>query len=259
MVQDMKMWKKMMVGFMVTAMAGTMSFPVMAAEEAEPTEISEAMLGLWQDSVGDIYGFYADNTFFGQWQEEQEDVVGAYALVTDGEYTALALDFGTGDETITYKMIANTEENMLELYDDSEELVSTLVPYEGTGEEEDYNEVYQEMGQLLTECYKGETDSGETFVYAGNEDGTFCSVLVIDDEDNYCSFIGEGSYDEENNIITITDEVSEMSLGFEVIPNEDGTITLDLGDLGSATLEEAAIANAVQALKYATENGTPVN
>lgn len=250
-----------MAGICAAAMIGAMPVPAAAAEAEDSgvEEISDAMLGLWQDAVGDIYGFYADNTFFGQWQEEQEDVLGGYALVTDGETTALALDFGTGDEPITYEVIANTEENVLELYDESGELFSTLVPYEGSGEDEDYNEVYQEMGQLLTECYKGETDSGETFVYAANEDGTFCSVLVIDQDDNYCSFIGEGTYDEESNIITITDEVSEMSLGFEAIPNEDGTITLDLGDLGSAVLEEAAIANAVQALKYVTENGTPVN
>ena len=56
--------------------------------------------------------------------------------------------------------------------------------------------------------------------------------------------------------MTITDEVSEMALTFGVAVNDDDTLTLDMGDLGSATVEEATLAVAVQGLKYAVENGT---
>ena len=66
----------------------------------------------------------------------------------------------------------------------------------------------------------------------------FCSVLVIDQDDNYVSFVGEGTFDEENGTVTITDEVSEMALTFGVAVNDDDTLTLDMGDLGSATVEE---------------------
>ena len=118
---------------------------------------------------------------------------------------------------------------------------------------------YQDMGDLLTECYSGQTEAGETFIYASNDDGTFCSVLVINDQDEFVSFIGEGTFDEENNTVTIDDEVSEMSLTFGVTLNDDNTLTLDMGDLGSATVEEAFIAVAVQGLKYAVENGTEMN
>ncbi len=59
--------------------------------------------------------------------------------------------------------------------------------------------------------------------------------------------------------VTIDDEVSEMSLTFGVTLNDDNTLTLDMGDLGSATVEEAFIAVAVQGLKYAVENGTEMN
>ena len=38
--------------------------------------------------------------------------------------------------------------------------------------------------------------------------------------------------------MTITDEVSEMSLTFGVTLNDDDTLTLDMGDLGSATVQE---------------------
>ena len=84
-------------------------------------------------------------------------------------------------------------------------------------------------------------------------------MIVINDNDEYVSFIGEGTFDEENGMVTITDEISEMSLTFGVAVNDDDTLTLDMGDLGSATVEEATIAVAVQGLKYAVENGTEMN
>ena len=270
----MKNWKKIMAGLCVAAMVSSMVVPVWAAEETteeaaddgDVADVSEAMLGLWKDSAGDIYGFYKDNSFFGQWKDEEQDVLGVYALSSDGEYTALVMQFANDDGTyddenmVTYLVQANEEENLLELYDpETQELTATLEPYEGTGDEADYNKTYQDMGDLLTECYSGETEAGETFIYAANEDGTFCSVLVIDQDDNYVSFIGEGTFDEENATVTIEDEVSEMSLTFGVTANDDDTLTLDMGDLGSATVQEATLAVAVQGLKYAVENGTEMN
>ena len=274
MVKNMKNWKKIMAGLCAAAMVSSMVVPVWAAEETteeaaddgDIADVSEAMLGLWKDSAGDIYGFYKDNSFFGQWKDEEQDVLGVYSLNSDGEYTALAMQFANDDGTyddenmVAYLVQANEEENLLELYDpETQELAATLEPYEGTGDEADYNKTYQDMGDLLTECYSGETEAGETFIYAANEDGTFCSVLVIDQDDNYVSFIGEGTFDEENATVTIEDEVSEMSLTFGVTANDDDTLTLDMGDLGSATVQEATLAVAVQGLKYAVENGTEMN
>ena len=276
MVNSMKNWKKLMAGFCAAAMVTSMVAPVWAADEeaaeedtaddGDVADVSEAMTGIWQDSAGDIYGFYKDNSFFGQWVEEETDVLGVYSLASDGEYTALAMQFANDDGTlddenmVTYLVQINEEGNVLELYDpDSLELTATLEPYEATGDEADYNQTYQDMGDLLTECYSGQTEAGESFIYAANDDGTFCSVLVINDQDEFVSFIGEGTFDEENNTVTIDDEVSEMSLTFGVTVNDDNTLTLDMGDLGSATVEEAFIAVAVQGLKYAVENGTEMN
>ena len=276
MVNSMKNWKKLMAGFCAAAMVTSMVAPVWAADEeaaeedtaddGDVADVSEAMTGIWQDSAGDIYGFYKDNSFFGQWVEEETDVLGVYSLASDGEYTALAMQFANDDGTlddenmVTYLVQINEEGNVLELYDpDSLELTATLEPYEATGDEADYNKTYQDMGDLLTECYSGQTEAGETFIYAANDDGTFCSVLVINDQDEFVSFIGEGTFDEENNTVTIDDEVSEMSLTFGVTVNDDNTLTLDMGDLGSATVEEAFISVAVQGLKYAVENGTEMN
>lgn len=262
----MKKWRKMAAGFCAAAMAVSMSMPVTAGEvtdaveaaaDSEVADVTEAMLGLWQDAGGDIYGFYADHSFFGQWLEEEEDVVGNYALVSDGEYTSLALDFLTGEEPAAFLVVVNEAENKLELYDEEGEPFSELVPYDNP--EDEFNTLYQTLGGILTECYMGKNDAGETFIYAGNDDGSYSQVLVIDAENNFASFIGEASYDEENDIITVMDEISNMSLGFSLIDNGDGTITMDLGDLGTASLEEASIANAVQGLKFCEVNCTPVN
>ena len=273
-VKNMKNWKKIMAGLCAIAMVSSMVVPVWAAEETteeaaddgDVADVSEAMLGLWKDSAGDIYGFYKDNSFFGQWKDEEQDVLGVYALSSDGEYTALAMQFANDDGTyddenmVAYLVQVNEEENLLELYDEENlELTATLEPYQADGDEADYNQTYQDMGDILTECYSGETEAGETFIYAANDDGTFCSVLVIDQDDNYVSFVGEGTFDEENGTVTITDEVSEMALTFGVTLNDDDTLTLDMGDLGSATVQEATLAVAVQGLKYAVENGTEMN
>ena len=103
----MKNWKKLMAGFCVAAMVSSMVVPVWATDDAAAEEdadgdvadVSEAMLGLWKDSAGDIYGFYKDNSFFGQWKDEEQDVLGVYALSSDGEYTALAMQFANDDGT----------------------------------------------------------------------------------------------------------------------------------------------------------------
>ena len=88
MVKSMKNWKKLMAGFCAAAMVGSMVVPVWAADEeaAEDTadgdvaDVTEALVGIWQDNAGDIYGFYKDNSFFGQWKDEEEDVLGVYSL-----------------------------------------------------------------------------------------------------------------------------------------------------------------------------------
>ena len=119
-----------MAGLCTAAMVSSMVVPVWAADDAAEEEtaddgdvadISEALIGIWQDSAGDIYGFYKDNSFFGQWKDEEQDILGVYSLASDGEYTALAMQFANDDGTyddenmVTYLLQANEEENVLEL------------------------------------------------------------------------------------------------------------------------------------------------
>ena len=80
----MKNWKKNNGRSLCCCMVSSMVVPVWAAEETteeaaddgDVADVSEAMLGLWKDSAGDIYGFYKDNSFFGQWKDEEQDVLG---------------------------------------------------------------------------------------------------------------------------------------------------------------------------------------
>ena len=69
MVITMKNWKKLMAGFCVAAMLGSVVAPVWAADDAAEEEadgdvadVSEAKLGLCKDSAGDYYGVYKDNS-----------------------------------------------------------------------------------------------------------------------------------------------------------------------------------------------------
>ena len=162
-----------MAGLCAAAMVSSMVVPVWAADDAAEEENAD------DGDVADI-----SEAFFGQWKDEEQDVLGVYSLASDGEYTALAMQFANDDGTyddenmVTYLLQANEEENVLELYDpDSLEMTATLEPYEASGDEADYNEIYQQMGDTLTECYSGVTEAGETFIYGDNDDGTFCSVM----------------------------------------------------------------------------------
>ena len=275
----MRKWRMWMAVMCVAAMAGTMAMPVYAQEdtaeeeyaeeetgedagEEDPAiaEISETMRGLWEDNAGDIYGFYSDSSFLGQWKSQDMDVTGTYSLATNGDLTALSLVLDE-DNDATFFVVPNTEENILELYEnaDDTEPTASLKPYESTDEnEKDYNKVYQTMAEKLDYCFKGVTDAGETFLIAENQAGDFCTVMCINSDDQYVSFVGKETHVDESTF-TVEDEVSQMSLTFGAEANDDGTLTIDMGDTGSATVEQALVADAIQLLKYCVENGTPMN
>jgi len=87
----------------------------------------------------------------------------------------------------------------------------------------------------------------------------------------FISMIEEGQVEKvkiESNQITIYPKSKQTVSLFYMQPTityhtgkieDDDTLTLDMGDLGSATVEEATLAVAVQGLKYAVENGTEMN
>lgn len=262
----MKNWKRLAAIFGAVMVMGTMmTAPVFAEEEAAVEESSPeiqdataAMLGLWQDNVGDIYGFYSDYSFFAQYVAEETDVVGSYSLVTEGTNLVLTLLYSEDEASQSY-ITADTENNKLILSNmETGEAFAEMYPYESQAAEDevDYNVSYQEIGNMLTECYIGTTTAEETFVWAANEDGSYCIAMAIGADDSYASFVGAAVVEED--LITVTDDASGLSLAFNFAMNEDGNIDIDMGDAGSGTLEKATVADAIYMLKYVTVNGTPI-
>ncbi len=114
----------------------------------------------------------------------------------------------------------------------------------------------------ITEAYMGASEAGETIYYVGNDDGSKTGIFFLD-ADNMAnvSFMGPATVTQQNgeNLVTITDELSGNTLTFGVAKNDDGTITIDMGDeLGKAILAQADIAETVNAISTIQANTTSV-
>lgn len=114
----------------------------------------------------------------------------------------------------------------------------------------------------ITEAYMGASEAGETIYYVGNDDGSKTGIFFLD-ADNMAnvSFMGPATVTQQNgeNLITITDELSGNTLTFGVTKNDDGTITIDMGnELGKAILAQADITETVNAIKTIQTNTTSV-
>lgn len=114
----------------------------------------------------------------------------------------------------------------------------------------------------ITEAYMGASEAGETVYYVGNNDGSKTGIFFLD-ADNMAnvSFMGPATVTQQNgeNLVTITDELSGNTLTFGVAKNDDGTITIDMGnELGKAILAQADIAETVNAISTIQANTTSV-
>ncbi len=244
-----------LMGMMLAASLAMAAAVPAFAESQEAVDISESLIGLWEDEAGDIYGFYGDNSFFAQWVEDDTEVVGIYSLATDGENTVLAMELDD-ERQVTYTMEADEEANQLVFYNEETGSTSYLYPY--NNEDDPYNAVYQYIGQTITDAYYGTTDAGEVFSFASNDDGSFCLVMALsEDGSEYVSFLGAGTKNEDGTI-TVEDQTSNLTLTFGVTANDDGSYNLDMGDTGSADVEEAYIADVIDLLVYCTKYATPV-
>ncbi|MDD7365034.1 MAG: hypothetical protein PUG35_06045 [Olsenella sp.] len=114
----------------------------------------------------------------------------------------------------------------------------------------------------ITEAYMGASEAGETVYYVGNDDGSKTGIFFLD-ADNMAnvSFMGPATVTQQNgeNLVTITDELSGNTLTFGGAKNDDGTITIDMGnELGKAILAQADIAETVNAISTIQANTTSV-
>lgn len=114
----------------------------------------------------------------------------------------------------------------------------------------------------ITEAYMGVSEAGETVYYVGNDDGSKTGIFFLDAENQAnVSFMGPATVTQQNgeNLVTITDELSGNTLTFGVTKNDDGTVTIDMGDeLGKATLAQTDINETVDVIKTIQANSTSV-
>lgn len=114
----------------------------------------------------------------------------------------------------------------------------------------------------ITEAYMGASEAGETVYYVGNDDGSKTGIFFLDaDNQTNVSFLGPATVTQQDgeNLVTITDELSGNTLTFGVAKNDDGTITIDMGnELGKAILAQTDIDETVDAIKTIQANSTSI-
>ncbi len=92
---------------------------------------------------------------------------------------------------------------------------------------------WYDYADIFTITYYGLTESDEPVVFVMNDAEDFAVLAVVDpDTMESVSFVGEMTLSEDG-LYTITDTTSNLSLTFSAEFYEDGTVALDMGDLGS--------------------------
>ena len=103
---------------------------------------------------------------------------------------------------------------------------------EAAGGEETAAGDWYDYADFFTTTYYGLTEANEPVAFVMNDAEDF-AVLAVADPDSMesVSFVGEMTLSEDD-LYTITDTVNNLTITFSAEFNEDGTVALDLGDLG---------------------------
>lgn len=114
----------------------------------------------------------------------------------------------------------------------------------------------KDLEAAMSEAYMGMTDSGEGFYYASSADGSLCIVMAAEKGGDVVSFVGPATTN--GNMVTVTDIENELSLTFEVQPQDDGTLMLDMGDLGKAQVAPCKVSEVLEAMDTLDTYGNAV-
>lgn len=93
----------------------------------------------------------------------------------------------------------------------------------------------------------GITDSGEGFYYASSANGELCIVMAVDTSGNTVSFVGPATT--SGDMITVKDIANGSSLTFQVKPQSDGTVLLDMGTTGSALVAPCSVSEVLDIMQ----------
>ncbi|PKM71896.1 MAG: hypothetical protein CVU91_12155 [Firmicutes bacterium HGW-Firmicutes-16] len=92
---------------------------------------------------------------------------------------------------------------------------------------------WYDYADIFTTTLYGLSEAGEPVVFVMNDAEDFAVLAVVDpDTMESVSFVGEMTLSEDG-LYTITDTTSELALTFSAEFYEDGSVALDMGDLGA--------------------------
>lgn len=131
--------------------------------------------------------------------------------------------------TVTEADAADIVDAMLAINEIFEAVLETAQPAEAALTAEDIAAYFQTT-------YAGITEDENTYAYVafGEEIG---ALMFYDTSTNASgSFLGAFELDEENNLVTITDQDNGLAISFQVTETENGFL-LDMGDEGAAYVE----------------------
>ena len=104
---------------------------------------------------------------------------------------------------------------------------------ETEGGEEAATGDWYDYADIFTVTYYGVSESNEPVAFVMNETEDFAVLAIVDPETmESVSFVGEMTVSEDG-LYTITDTSSELSLTFSAEFLDDGSVLLDMGDLGA--------------------------
>lgn len=104
---------------------------------------------------------------------------------------------------------------------------------EAAGGEETAAGDWYDYADVFTTTFYGLTEANEPVVFVLNDAEDFAVLAIVDpDTMESVSFVGEMTVSEDG-LYTITDTANNLSLTFSAEFYEDGSVALDLGDLGA--------------------------
>lgn len=116
---------------------------------------------------------------------------------------------------------------------------------------------YNQLASWVYGGFAGMSTTGEAVIMAMDEESDYGIIIFADDDDmTAASFVGPVTYSGE--YMTITDETNGLSLTCSVTEIGDGTIALDMGDLGTATINVQTREVVLDLIKTAIEGYTHV-
>ena len=120
-------------------------------------------------------------------------------------------------------------------------------------EETEFTLDYHSIATWVDGGFIGTDGSGSPVVMALNATDDYAIIIFGDNSDmTAASFVGPITY--TDTLATITDEANGMSLTFGVTQIRDDTLSLDMGDIGTATIQAKSKEEVLATLKLAIEN-----